>query len=689
MAKQNNPTKKSLSVLLSRVDDSSGKDDSDSQRLSAVEDHYEFAHTPRHSLGRSPPANSRASLGVAVFDKTVFSTPVAITPKAMDDVTGSKRKRNGDNTLGSSGKSELNEKKSSLSGGKQTRKKKRQMKLTEDSEVESLSDNEKVKDLDDLEAQSTPAIASVVMECVDEIERVRITSSNLKGTYQKALKVAEDTMRTACAELAARASASTQKGMTPLKKENEKLRSYIKNLEDKLSDMEKEKQRAKKSPPTRTISEEIANLGKILNESIEKRFTAFRMEMISLIAESIKRPEDQRIASESSRKPEKLTVKEGPQREDNLNGPANANPAPWMKIGRRKKATLVPSEKEEMTPNLARKAIPSKADDLDKDVREKKIKKVKDSAVVHLIREDGCSMDFAQIMREARSEINLTELGIMGVRPRTSMSGGLLLEIPGRGQSEKALALAGRLRSLLENQKVKVSCPRRTREVILSGFDLSVTPKDIKEAIESKSGDNDDLKIGEIKRNRLGVGMVWIKCAECTAHELLKLGRLRVGWSDAKIQAVEQRPLQCFKCWNFGHTRDKCTSGTDRSTWCFKCGEKDHVIKECTATIAKCRLCEDANRSANHRMGSQSCSAVRPLRRINSVTTNRAKPEKKKNDILTSDDNLTTATESSRYPSEPEKTSVLTLEDESATMMLDGDGKSGGTSYREPEKGKK
>lgn len=48
-----------------------------------------------------------------------------------------------------------------------------------------------------------------------------------------------------------------------------------------------------------------------------------------------------------------------------------------------------------------------------------------------------------------------------------------------------------------------------------------------------------------------------------------------------KVEALKARPIQCYKCWAFGHLKSACQSLVDRGYTCFKCGMMGHPAKLC------------------------------------------------------------------------------------------------------------
>jgi len=80
----------------------------------------------------------------------------------------------------------------------------------------------------------------------------------------------------------------------------------------------------------------------------------------------------------------------------------------------------------------------------------------------------------------------------------------------------------------------------------------------------------EDIKVGSIRP--MSLFSVWAHCPLGAANKITSLKKIRIGWTLARVDLLESRPVQCFKCWRFGHLRNWCTSKTDFSKLCFRCG---------------------------------------------------------------------------------------------------------------------
>ncbi|KOC58734.1 hypothetical protein WH47_10102, partial [Habropoda laboriosa] len=52
-------------------------------------------------------------------------------------------------------------------------------------------------------------------------------------------------------------------------------------------------------------------------------------------------------------------------------------------------------------------------------------------------------------------------------------------------------------------------------------------------------------------------------------RNLATVGRIKVGWCAARVEAHKARPMQCYRCLEVGHTQHRCTA--ESSTLCDRC----------------------------------------------------------------------------------------------------------------------
>lgn len=239
--------------------------------------------------------------------------------------------------------------------------------------------------------------------------------------------------------------------------------------------------------------------------------------------------------------------------------------------------------------------------------RETKTRKPPRTSVVSLKRNvDGPS--YADILRKAREHIQLDGLGIERTKIRWAANGAALIEIFGDGNAGKADTLAERLRDVLKGEAL-VYRPTVKGELRIWGLDDSVSPDEVTCVVaDTGSCLPSEVRVGAIARMNNGLGSVWVQCPLSAAVKVSTGGKLRIGWTVARVELLNVRPLQCFRCWQYGHVRSDCKSDVDRTGSCFRCALAGHLARVCTAA-PHCVLCETASFPAGHRMDSVTCRA--------------------------------------------------------------------------------
>lgn len=216
---------------------------------------------------------------------------------------------------------------------------------------------------------------------------------------------------------------------------------------------------------------------------------------------------------------------------------------------------------------------------------------------------------YADTLRKAREGINLETLGIEKTIIRRGISGGIVIRIPGAEHHKKADELAGRLRGVL-GDGVNIGRPVRKGEIMITGLDDSVSSDEIVKRL-SETGDCliENIKIGQIRITRNRQGSVWAQLPLAAAIKIVKCEKISVGWSYARVRMLDARPSQCFKCWEYGHTRNMCRNSEDMTGTCFRCGERGHHIQACMNDFS-CYPCKRKGTSHEHKMGSFLCASA-------------------------------------------------------------------------------
>lgn len=167
----------------------------------------------------------------------------------------------------------------------------------------------------------------------------------------------------------------------------------------------------------------------------------------------------------------------------------------------------------------------------------------------------------------------------------------------------------------------------RQSELRIVGFDESVRKEEIRELLTEYGGcEYEEISIGNIRPMRNGMHMTWAQCPLAIAIKLTNQGKIKLGWTVAKIELLEAKPKQCYKCWEFGHTKNNCHLKIDRSNLCFKCGRPDHSYKDCKNEL-HCVLCAQQGIDAKHRIGSFRCKTDKKNVRMNKTNSYRIRNE--------------------------------------------------------------
>lgn len=226
-----------------------------------------------------------------------------------------------------------------------------------------------------------------------------------------------------------------------------------------------------------------------------------------------------------------------------------------------------------------------------------------------VIKSTNEEISYAEILRRAKTEVSLDEIGMESVKVREAANGGLVLEIPGPESNGKADMLATCLRLVLGDNAV-VTRPTKMGEVRITGLDVSTTSEEIQGCVTALCVCQDtEVFVGPLRKLPNGMRASWIRCPATSANILATKGGIRIGWAYARVDSFKIRPTQCFKCWHFGHVRGACKASTDRSGLCFRCGGAGHSYKACDSDI-KCVVCADKGINAAHRLGSIYCPST-------------------------------------------------------------------------------
>jgi hypothetical protein len=154
-----------------------------------------------------------------------------------------------------------------------------------------------------------------------------------------------------------------------------------------------------------------------------------------------------------------------------------------------------------------------------------------------------------------------------------------------------------------------VSRPTIKGEIRIIGLDDSVDNAEIQRVVAEKGGcKTEEVRAGQVRTMSNGMGLAWVQCPLAAAVCVGSLKKLKIGWTIAKVELLRARPLQCFRCWEFGHMTAACPSPEDRSSRCYRCGEVGHGVAQCKNN-PHCLICASRGKESGHRLGSGQCNA--------------------------------------------------------------------------------
>lgn len=111
----------------------------------------------------------------------------------------------------------------------------------------------------------------------------------------------------------------------------------------------------------------------------------------------------------------------------------------------------------------------------------------------------------------------------------------------------------------------------QARGLRVTGLDDSVTRAEVIGALAREGGCAEgDVKAGEIRRSPPDWALFG------ATKKAADKGRILVGWVAARVEILAPRLLQCYRCLEQGHTRQRCTAVVDRSDRCYWYGVSGH-----------------------------------------------------------------------------------------------------------------
>ncbi|KAL7725631.1 hypothetical protein ACLKA6_005690 [Drosophila palustris] len=213
------------------------------------------------------------------------------------------------------------------------------------------------------------------------------------------------------------------------------------------------------------------------------------------------------------------------------------------------------------------------------------------------------NLSYSDILRlvTRRQDNKLKEVGDNVSRIRKTMKGELLLELNGASKNNtnisNALGLQSGIRTVTQESCLEIR-----------DLDSLATKEDIVAAIAAETGvpcvDTESVK--SLRQSFAGTQLAIVCLNPALAKALLQVGKLKIGWTRCQVrERISQR--RCYRCLEFGHLANRCTSTVDRTGLCLRCGVNGHKAASCSSE-PKCFHCMENNRQdCNHFAGSKRC----------------------------------------------------------------------------------
>lgn len=169
------------------------------------------------------------------------------------------------------------------------------------------------------------------------------------------------------------------------------------------------------------------------------------------------------------------------------------------------------------------------------------------TAAVCIKRNDGGPC-YAQILRKAREQVVLADIGIEDTRIRWTANGAVLIEISGKDKTGMADSLARKLKDVLVEEAV-VTRPIIRGELRIWGLDDFVYAEEVNYVV-ADLGDclSGEVEVGSIVKMANGLGSVWVRCSLMAAIRVATQNKMRIGWTIVRVELLQARPMQCYRC---------------------------------------------------------------------------------------------------------------------------------------------
>uniref|UniRef100_A0A6V7L7M5 CCHC-type domain-containing protein n=1 Tax=Bracon brevicornis TaxID=1563983 RepID=A0A6V7L7M5_9HYME len=226
-----------------------------------------------------------------------------------------------------------------------------------------------------------------------------------------------------------------------------------------------------------------------------------------------------------------------------------------------------------------------------------------------LILKPNGSATYADIVSEVKKDAALTQVGEAVKEVRKTKDGNVLLILK-KNAADKVAEYSSAISDALADEAAVTSGKDQQVLLEVTKLDSTVSKEEIFEALQTSLGEGNKIQPKVVVSIRMafgGTSKVLLKLPLRIGKVLLGKQTIRVGWSNGRVREA-LKPLECFKCWDYGHIESKCTSEVDRSKLCMKCCEEGHKAADCSAQHPHCILCQaNGKKETEHVQGTKNC----------------------------------------------------------------------------------
>lgn len=198
---------------------------------------------------------------------------------------------------------------------------------------------------------------------------------------------------------------------------------------------------------------------------------------------------------------------------------------------------------------------------------------------------------FADIAKSLKSQVSPEQEGVVIEQISKSREGGVVLRLR---EATKGAAAASS--EHLRTTSIGAEVRQVARETIIAirGLDAMIEASEVAEALVAAGVVEEGIEsitLGELRDGWTGRRTAIVRLPRRHAQNLLRKGKLTVGWAKCQARVTEyEQGTCCYKCQQFGHLSWQCKEKEAAEKKCYRCGSLEHIAKECSSP-PKCYGC--------------------------------------------------------------------------------------------------